>query len=496
MDRRHDRERRGERGDPVGQADGWSVGGPSGSPVDAANPPSPRPACRTRDDAGTGRSAEPGDPGQDQAGVLGAEPLVRQAPPFEGVGPEVLDDDVGFGRQPSERLAAARRREVQLDAALVPAQRLVPEVVPVLLGPVTTGRVRTSRMLDLDHVGTEVAEVHGRHRAGEERRRVDDEQVVQRAGHRPSSGSASDRSQASRNPMLVERPSPRPGTRYFAVVSGSSAVEVPRRPGGVSGRAALQQEEPGSAVRVLALREVPHLRSSPLEAGPAGGELPQLVLGRQPGAGPRGVRPRVRDVDLHAPGGRRPGRPPRGPASRDRAPRMAGLVAGRRDEASELGRRDLAGGDGDRVVHDDLALEGPLVVEPRRQGLPLVDERGAGVHPGLAVPVSHGERVVAGRDHDVGGGRLGPSRVHGYAGGRPVHERRRGRSRRIGREPGEVRTGGRRPDPRRSRRRGPPPRRPRRSAPAGSRSRRRSSLDRRPPGRATVASVSLGWQAR
>ena len=78
------------------------------------------------------------------------------------------------------------------------------------------------------------------------------------------------------------------------------------------------------------------------------------------------------------------------------------------------------------------AFEGPLVVQPRRQRFPLVDERSAGVHPGLPVPVAHRARVVAGCDHDVIDARCAARRRHGHR-AQPAGARTRPRRPRVGR---------------------------------------------------------------
>ena len=85
------------------------------------------------------------------------------------------------------------------------------------------------------------------------------------------------------------------------------------------------------------------------------------------------------------------------------------------------------------------AFERPLVVQPRRQRFPLVDERSAGVHPGLPVPVAHRARVVAGCDHHVIDARCAARRRHGHARSRPVHELGRGVHGWVSRKPGGVR---------------------------------------------------------
>ena len=284
---RHDRERRCQRGDPVGQAERWE----GRRPVRLTGRRR-EPAHRLGQRAEPGTAAiradlsEAGDPGEDEARVVLAQPVVGQPPAFERVRTEVLDDDVRAGGEPAERLRPAGRRQVELDAALVATQRLVPEVVAVPLGSVAPGGVRSAGVLDLDDLGAQVAEVHRRHRAREEGRGVDDEQVVESAGHvEPPSAD-----QVPRQPEPDTRRPPETRARGSGTWRRTRALRTP--PSKYQAEPSLRCADPPLSMRnrvrpSLCSLSVRFQTSGPnaLEAGRTGRQLP-LVLGRQPGAGP------------------------------------------------------------------------------------------------------------------------------------------------------------------------------------------------------------------
>src|SRR5690606_39254773 len=92
--------------------------------------------------------------------------------------------------------------------------RLPPQVLPVLARAVAPRGVGAGGMLDLDHFGAHVAEVHGGHRTREQCGRVDHAQSVQRGRHAVAS-------QHTRNPIDGDASWPRPGSRNFSANSGS-----------------------------------------------------------------------------------------------------------------------------------------------------------------------------------------------------------------------------------------------------------------------------------
>ena len=174
---------------PSARPKGGSVGGPSGSPVMAAKP--------------LIASASVPKPGREEYGPNWPKPVTRastsrglrlvqhlraDAPALQRAGPEVLDHHVGVGGQGAEDLLPLRGREVQRDGPLVAAEHLPPQADAVALGAVAARRV-AARVLDLDHVGAEVAEHRGGERPGEEGGDVEDleslESAIQSSG-RPS----------------------------------------------------------------------------------------------------------------------------------------------------------------------------------------------------------------------------------------------------------------------------------------------------------------------
>ena len=110
-------------------------------------------------------------------------------------------------REPEEELGALRRGEIERDEALVSGERLEPQSGAVLARAVAARRIDARRMLDLDHVGAEVAEEHSGQRRREERGRFDDSDPGERLRHR---------STARRKPMCGERASPPPSSSSFS----------------------------------------------------------------------------------------------------------------------------------------------------------------------------------------------------------------------------------------------------------------------------------------
>ena len=166
------RVRRGERGDRVGQPERGQrrravrLTGAGGEPAHRlgeraeAGPPGVRADL-----------AEPGDPGDHQPRVDRVQ-LGRPEPPaLQRARPEVLDQHVGVGEQPAQDRGAVRVGQVEGDARACCGR-----------APSTTARRRpwpgrargpgrAGRVLDLDHVGAEVAEERRGERPGEQRGR-------------------------------------------------------------------------------------------------------------------------------------------------------------------------------------------------------------------------------------------------------------------------------------------------------------------------------------
>ena len=103
---------------------------------------------------GVAARAEPLDRGIDDARVDFLDALPGETLPVEHAGAEILDHDVAAPDQVFEDLLAARRFQVDRDAALVRVQHREIEAVGALDVPQLAARdVAASRHLDLDHVG-------------------------------------------------------------------------------------------------------------------------------------------------------------------------------------------------------------------------------------------------------------------------------------------------------------------------------------------------------
>ena len=167
---------------PSASASGGSSGGPSGSPFSAAKPliasaSVPKPgAPRVR----------PGLP--EAADAREHEPRVggRRARPARA--PSARACPGGSSRARTSARSARRRkmsRPSGCERSSVTSRLLRPSVLnqsptPSLRRAVAARRVGTARVLDLDHVRAVVAEQHPGERRGEERRRLDDADALER----------------------------------------------------------------------------------------------------------------------------------------------------------------------------------------------------------------------------------------------------------------------------------------------------------------------------
>ncbi len=166
---------------PSARPNGGSVGGPSGSPVSAANPliasarlPKPGraeygpnwPNAVTRAITSAGLAA---------CSSSGPRPQRSSVP-----GRKFSMSTSASRDQRQQQPCAVRLAEIDGDGALVAPQRLPPEVDAVFCGTVPARGVRFPRMLDLDHVGAEVAEEGGGEWPGEQGRDVEHAHAVQR----------------------------------------------------------------------------------------------------------------------------------------------------------------------------------------------------------------------------------------------------------------------------------------------------------------------------
>src|SRR5262249_48553918 len=104
----------------------------------------------------------------------------------ESAGREVLDDDVGAGRDRLDRPSALLGDEVEGDRLLVAidGQVVRRHPAPRLVGRApAAGDVAVGRMLDLDDPGTQVRKQHRAERAGQDARQVEDQDAVERSRH-------------------------------------------------------------------------------------------------------------------------------------------------------------------------------------------------------------------------------------------------------------------------------------------------------------------------
>ena len=85
-----------------------------------------------------------------------------------------MDEDVRSAEQSAQRCPVVRIGHVQLDTALGP--------VPALAGQFM-GEIGAATRLDLQHIGAMVGEQHARNRDRHFGRQLDNDKMVQRAGH-------------------------------------------------------------------------------------------------------------------------------------------------------------------------------------------------------------------------------------------------------------------------------------------------------------------------
>ena len=99
------------------------------------------------------------------SGVQRTNRVVVQSPARHDARAVVLDQHVGFGRQPAADAPALLAADVQGDALLVPVQAAEGGgVEPLAPAP---ERIALFPVLDLDDLGAEVRHEHGSERAGD-----------------------------------------------------------------------------------------------------------------------------------------------------------------------------------------------------------------------------------------------------------------------------------------------------------------------------------------
>ena len=174
-----------ERGDLVGEGDGWEHRAAVGFTVHMGEP---RHGFGQRGESGSmrirTRLPEAADSGDHQLRVRGDEFVGQQTEGLELARPEVLDHHVGGGDEATQHLEFLGLLQVEHDAALAPTGQLPEQrdVVGRIAPPHGPHGVARSRTLDLDDIGTEVGEMTGAAGAGEHGGHVDDPQIGEGRG--------------------------------------------------------------------------------------------------------------------------------------------------------------------------------------------------------------------------------------------------------------------------------------------------------------------------
>jgi hypothetical protein len=121
-----------------------------------------------------------GDADHDQPRVDGRERIEAEPPLLHRAGPEILDQDVGLRDELLDQVLAGRLAGVDLDRLLVAGDDRPPQRLAVrLLAAPFPHRVAGARLLDLDHLGTEIGEQLAAERTGEQLAHLDHPQVRQ-----------------------------------------------------------------------------------------------------------------------------------------------------------------------------------------------------------------------------------------------------------------------------------------------------------------------------
>ena len=197
-------------------------------------------------EAGPGRVgaglAEAGHAGDDEPRVGGVQGGRSEVPAFEGAGPEVLDEDVGVGREPQQERRLLRAAEVDGDGALVATQRLPPQADAVLGGAVAAGGSGRRGCSTLITSAPKSPRKRRGDRAGEEGGRSRG-----RAGLRAG---RSCQVPGERKPTFADARgrARRAGASRLKAGLAAAAFDVPVGAFGTEVAAALEHHEPGAAV--------------------------------------------------------------------------------------------------------------------------------------------------------------------------------------------------------------------------------------------------------
>ena len=128
--------------------------------------------------------AEAGERAMDEAGVARAQGRRVHAEPARGARPEALHDDVGARGERVDDRGGARRPQVERQALLAEVERPVVDALARDERRERAQRIAAARVLDLDHLGAELGQREGAHRARQQAREVEDGEAVERQrGH-------------------------------------------------------------------------------------------------------------------------------------------------------------------------------------------------------------------------------------------------------------------------------------------------------------------------
>ena len=122
--------------------------------------------------------AEGGDARHDQPRVDRVERLPAEPPALQHARPEILEDDVALGDQPSDDVLAFRDVEVEGHELLVPVIDGEPVRAAVFGGPETPEVVAPPRHLGLDHLGAELRHERAAEGAGDDLGELEDPDSV------------------------------------------------------------------------------------------------------------------------------------------------------------------------------------------------------------------------------------------------------------------------------------------------------------------------------
>ena len=121
-----------------------------------------------------------GHPHDDQPRVERVQSVWAKSPLFKCAGLEVLNQDIGIGQQPPDQILALGHPQIRADRALVAGDHLPPQLVRPMAP--TAHRIASSGRLDLDHVGSHIAQQLPAKRPGDQLAQLDHLDPGQRPG--------------------------------------------------------------------------------------------------------------------------------------------------------------------------------------------------------------------------------------------------------------------------------------------------------------------------